>query len=303
MKLLQRLPAAIVITLGAMLCRAGAQEITSGGNAGAVTVYDAHGVLKAYDPATHQATISHDAIPGYMQAMTMAFDARSPDDFASLGPGDILSFHLCVTSRTAWIDHVVKTGATSPLLEPPGASRPVRQLIPGDSVPDVQLTDQSGKLIHLRDFKGEAIAITFIYTRCPLPTYCPLMISNFAETESLMTRMAPGGHWRLLCISMDPAHDTPTLLASFASGIHANPADWSFATGDEGKVKKFGAAFGLEFQQTGPRISHNLRTLVLDADGHLRGVYPGNAWTPQQLASDLSAAMRQSTLPAKEETP
>ncbi len=258
-----------------------------------MTVYDVHGVLKAYDPATHQATIAHDAIPGYMQAMTMAFDARKPDEFSSLSPGDILSFHLCVTARTAWIDHVVKTGVNSPVLEPPSAAAPVRELVPGDPAPDIELTDQAGKLIHVSDFKGKAVAITFIYTGCPLPTYCPLMTYNFFETQNLMNRMDAGDRWHLLSISMDPVHDTPRVLAAYALANHADAARWSIATADEAKITSFGAAFGLEFQKTDGRISHNLRTAIIDPAGRVRSIYSGNAWTPQQLAADLRAAMRE----------
>jgi protein SCO1/2 len=295
--LLRRLTLFFLAALGA-----GSSAI-QGQEAGALAVYDAHGLLKAYNPMTHQATIAHDAIPGYMQAMTMDFDARSPDEFASLSPGDILSFHLCVTASTAWIDHVLKTGVSSQVLEPPAAAVAVRELVAGDLAPDVELADENGKHIRLSDFRGEAVALTFIYTGCPLPTYCPLMTQYFSQTQGLMTRMDPGGRWQLLSISMDPAHDTPQVLAAFASACHADPAHWTFATGDESSLKHFGAAFGLEFQRTGQQISHNLRTVVLDSTGHVRSVYSGNSWTPQQLASDLRAAVRHPMPPGKQQPP
>jgi protein SCO1/2 len=293
MKLLPRLPLLPWIALCAVSAGSAAQE------AGPLAVHDAHGLLEAYNPMTHQATIAHDAIPGYMQAMTMDFDVRNPDEFASLSPGAIVTFHLCVTASSAWIDHVVKTGASSAILGPPSAIAPVRELVPGQLSPDVELTDQGGKNIRLSDFKGEAVAFTFIYTRCPLPTYCPLMNQFFSQAQSLMTRIGAGDRWRLLSISMDPAHDTPQVLSAFASAYHADPARWEFATGDEAGVKRFGAAFGLEFQRTGPRIYHNLRTVVIDATGHVRSIYSGNSWNPQQLVSDLRAAMRHPMPPGK----
>jgi protein SCO1/2 len=121
------------------------------------------------------------------------------------------------------------------------------------------------------------------------------MTQFFSQAQSLMARMDAGDRWQLLSISMDPAHDTPQVLSTFASAVHADPAHWTFATGDEST----GAAFGLVFQRTGPRIYHNLRAVVLDPSGRLYSIYSGNSWTPQQLVSDLRSAMRHPIPPPK----
>ena len=281
---------------------------TSAQAQGPVTVYQARGTLTEFDVPSNHATIECDAIPGLMGAETKSFSVHDPADFNKLIPGDILSFELCVSGIMTWVEHTTKTG-TSPnvesyLLAPRmkeaaeqaqakaksvAVVKPVR-LVAGDTAPDVELTDQSGRKIHLSDFKGDAVAITFMFTGCSVLNYCPLMSQNFENTQDLMSRMGAGDHWRLLSISMDPTRDTPSALTSFASTMHADPAHWTFATAEESKVSTFGASFGLEFERTGTQITHNLCTAVIDSSGRVHSTYYGNSWTPQQLAADLQRA-------------
>lgn len=253
-----------------------------------LSTYDVHGTLKSLDPAHHQATIAHEAIAGYMPAMTMAFDVRDWSEFQKLQPGDILNFHLCITHDTAWIEHIEKTG-TSLFIPPPATVS--RELNQGDLLPDVELVDEQNKKVHLSDYRGNTLAITFIYTGCPLPTYCPLINQNFQTAQTLLARLDPGEKWRLLSISMDPTNDTPEVLARSAENFNADEQHWTFATGNVEAIRQFGSAVGLEFVTTKGQISHNLRTIVIDADGHIRHIFRGNTWTPQELVAEMRSAL------------
>lgn len=226
-----------------------------------------------------------------MDAMTMAFDVRDPVELRGLQPGDTLAFHLCVCGDRAWIEDVRKTGrATGPLLVP--AANPSRELNAGDLLPDIELVNQRGERIRLHDFHGQVLAVTFIYTRCPLPTYCPLMSRNFQAAQALLPRLVSGENWRFLSISLDAQNDSPDVLAAYARSWQADAQHWTFATASEDAVRTLGGGVGLEFKLSNGQVYHNLRTVVVDASGRIRHIFRGNIWTPQELVAEMRSAMR-----------
>lgn len=262
---------------------------------GADVVYAVRGTLTHLDPAANQATIAHEAIPGYMEAMTMEFDLRELAAWKNFHEGDVIDFQLTVRDQQAWIEapKLVRPAAF-PLLEAPSAAATPGDLAlkPGDPMPDVTLLDQTGHAVRLRDFRGQAVALTFIYTRCPLPTYCPLMSRNFATAQSLLDRMGLAERCHFLSVSFDAAHDRPGVLADYAKTWAANPAHWTFAAADASALRPLGAGVGLEFREQDGQLVHNLRTVVIDRAGHLRKIFSGNRWTPQELAAEVQAALR-----------
>jgi protein SCO1/2 len=159
----------------------------------------------------------------------------------------------------------------------------------GDSVPDCELTDQNGRPLRLSQFKGQALALTFIFTRCPLADYCPRMTAHFAAVQRAM-----GGdkNWHLLSLSFDPEYDTPEKLLAYARAHGADTSRWTFATAKPDVVKGLGAWFGLEARMKDGLIDHNLRTVVIDAEGRVQHIFQGNTWTPQELIWELRKAMR-----------
>jgi protein SCO1/2 len=252
-----------------------------------VAIYEARGVVRQLDPQQNQATIAHEAIPGYMPAMTMAFKVRDPREFTGLRAGDLVAFHLCVTSHDAWVEQVQKIGVT-PISLVPEPPSPGRELRPGDLLPDIALTNQHGEKIRLSDFRGQVVAITFIYTRCPLPTYCPLITRNFQAAQGLLAQIGAGDNWHLLSITLDPGHDTPEVLATAAENQEADEKHWTFATSDGGTVADFGRLVGLEYTVSADgQISHNLRTVLIDSSGRMVHIFKGNSWTPQELVSEM----------------
>jgi len=167
-----------------------------------------------------------------------------------------------------------------------------RELAVGDILPDIELVTQLGGKIRVSDFRGKSLAITFIYSRCPSPELCPMVGRNFDAVQTLLTQLGAGESCRLLSVSLDAANDTPEVLAAYAKGCRADARLWTFATAREDMLRKLGDTVGLEFKRVDGRIDHNLRTVVVDANGRLRRIFRGNEWTPQELAAELRAAAR-----------
>jgi len=254
--------------------------------------YALSGQVLAVHPERDEVLLRHDAIPGFMPAMVMPFTLRDRRVPRGLQPGDLVRGVLVVSETTAFLEAVEKTGFR-PL--PPEAARALADpgaLSPGEPVPDVSLVDSGGVKRRLSDWRGRAMALTFIFTRCPLPEFCPALDRRFGELQALV-RSDPAlrSSTLLLSISFDPAFDVPEVLRKHARLLGADPTLWRFATGAASDVEAFGAAFGLSVVRDAA-ITHNLRTAVIDPSGRLVRVYTGSDWTPQDIARDLRGALK-----------
>jgi len=258
-----------------------------------VIAYQVKGVLREIRADGGKALIAHENIPGYMEAMTMRLDVRNTNELANLQPGDQITFRMLVTDTDGWIDRVNKLGTTArpEIARTTDAVLAIQELEPGALLPDCVLTNQLGQAIHLSDFKGRALAFTFIFTRCPFPTYCPRMNNNLGFAQSRLLQDTTRTNWHLLSISFDPEFDTPERLAVYANGYGQKPEHWSFATGATSDVRKLGGAFGLSFWREGALFNHNVRTVVVDAAGRIQTVFVGNAWQPDDLVKAMKTAM------------
>jgi protein SCO1/2 len=167
---------------------------------------------------------------------------------------------------------------------------PTRELAVGEVLPDIELINQLNEKIRLSDFRGQPLAITFIYSRCPSPTLCPMVSRNFDVAQTLLARMGSSEKSHLLSISLDVEHDTPEVLAAYAKTFSADSRLWTFATAREEDLRRIGAAVGLEFKHIDGRIDHNLRTVVVNSAGRIHRIFRGNAWTPQELVAELRGA-------------
>ena len=278
-----RLPLALIFTLVLPLAIAGLPEGTE--------TYDVRGLLQSYQANAEEARIAHEEIPGYMRAMTMTFRVKGRVSEGALHPGDSVRFTLHMSGKDAWIDHLQEDAAATKWPFRVEQAPVSRQLQSGDVFPDAQLIDRNGSVVHLRDFRGQPLAITFIYLGCPLPTYCPLMNSNFRSAENLLHRLGLEAQVKLLSLSMDPARDTPDRLREVALSYDAQAPNWMFASVSGDQLKRLAGATGLQFSQANGQIIHNLRTLVIDRDFRLRRSFVGNSWTPQELVAELKAAL------------
>ena len=254
--------------------------------------YRLQGQVQSIDTQHHLVIVKHEDIPGLMPAMTMPYEVEEGQAIADLAPGDLIDATLVVFSNGAHLSKIKRVGQ-APLEKPagtPSASSGFELLKPGEQVPDAAFVDQDGRKRSFAAFKGSPIVVTFIYTKCPLPTFCPLMDRHFATLQKTLKEDEALDKVRLVTVSFDPTTDTPPVLKAHAKTLGADLKRWTFLTGDRDVIDQFAARFGVSVARAmnDPRdITHNLRTAIVGADGALVKVYTGNEWTPEQILADL----------------
>jgi len=270
------------------------------------TVYQVKGVIVELEGDGKTVRIKHEEIPGYMAAMTMPFEVRDTNELAGLEAGDHVAFRMLVTDADGWIDQVRKlprpTTNNPPTTGPFRFVRDVEPLNVGDVLPEYRFTNQLGQAVSTSQFRGRALAITFIFTRCPFPTFCPRTMENFAETQRRLLALANGPtNWHLLTISFDPAFDTPAVMKAYGQIHGADPHHWTLATGALIDITAIAEQFGLSFwREPEGGLSHNLRTAVIDPAGRVQKVLIGNKWTSDELVAEMAKAAKDDGTPAVE---
>jgi protein SCO1/2 len=256
--------------------------------------YPVQGQVLEISPDHQQATVKHEEIKGFMMAMTMPYKVKDPQVLKGIAPGDLINATLVVDTNGAYFSAVTKVGE-APLEQPAPAPAPApsgAELKPGDPIPDTEFIDQNGKQKAFSTFKGSPLAVTFIYTKCPLPDFCPLMDRNFAAVQGAIKSDPALKNVQLVTISFDPATDTPAVLRKHAAELKADPKRWTFLTGDRDQIDRFAGRLGMTIARAADdptNITHNLRTAIVDADGRLVKVYTGPEWKPDQIVADLKA--------------
>ncbi len=280
----------ILVALLCSVCEERAAE--PGATVTNMRVFEVRGVVKELPPGGKSVVIKHEDIPNYMRAMTMEFRVPDTNELRELAPGDQVKFRMVVTTNEGWIEGITRIGREAVSTSAPTniiAYRPPLKM--GDTMPNVALTNELGEAISLNQFRGQALALTFIFTRCPFPEFCPRMSNQFGTTEQILSAKANAPtNWHLLSISFDPANDSPAVLKRYGEMHNYNPGRWSFATGSQGDILKLARRCDLTIQPDGAGFTHNLRTVVVDASGKVKDVLIGNEWTPEELANDLIAA-------------
>jgi protein SCO1/2 len=255
--------------------------------------YTLQGQVLSVAADRREANIKHEEIPGFMPAMTMPYKASDTRQFEQLAAGDLITATLVVVSNDAYLKDVKKVGEAPIEKAPqaaPSASSGFELLSPGEVVPNARFVDQDGKTRDLASFRDSTLVVTFIYTRCPIPTFCPLMDRHFVAIQNKLKTEPALRRVQLVSVSFDPIADTPPVLKKHAATLGADPKYWTFLTGQRDEIDRFAARFGVTVtrETTAPlEISHNLRTAIVDAKGALVKAYSGNEWTPDQLLADL----------------
>ena len=252
--------------------------------------YELTGQILAVRPERREVVITHQDIKGFMPGMTMPFTVKDTALLTGKQPGDLVTATLVVGDNAAHLSTLTTTGHAALEAAPPAPVADV--LVPGQAVTEAALVDQDGKAHPFSSFKGHRVALTFIYTRCPLPDFCPLMDRHFASIQKTIASTPTLADVRLVTVTLDPAFDKPPILAAYARRRGADKAIWSFLTGDPEDVNRFAAQFGLYVEhnpQNAIDITHNLRTAVIDPEGRLVTAHSGNLWTPAELVADLTA--------------
>jgi protein SCO1/2 len=249
--------------------------------------YHLKGKVVSVDLSSGTANVAAESIPGFMDAMTMPYPIHPPAELGRLSPGDAIEAEVVVEDDKYWLENVrvIQPAAGAPAkpgarLEPPA---------PGDLVPDFRFTNQNGERISLRQYRGQALLITFIYTRCPFPDYCPRLSRQFAEiNRQLRADPALDAKTHLLSISFDPAHDTPEVLRAYGLASAGSPParlfrHWEFAVPAAAELPELARFFGLTYLEDGALITHSMSTAVIGPDGRIAKWYHGSDWQPVEL--------------------
>jgi protein SCO1/2 len=257
-------------------------------------VYKLRGKVVSTNPATGEVTLNHDAIPGFMDAMIMPYKLKNPNILSELHPGDTITADVLVSENPnvdVLLDHIVVIAQGKPDYLPAVF---YHVPAPGDTVPDFKLRNQDGRAIHLDQFRGKMLLITFIYTRCPLPNFCPLVTHNFAVIDKqLAANPALYARTHLLCVSFDPEHDTPARLRAYGAQYVGGDsksvfAHWDFAVPSQQELLEMAKFFDVGITRgANDTITHTLSTTLIDARGKVAQFYPGNEWTPDQVVAEV----------------
>jgi protein SCO1/2 len=289
---------AAALALGLVGCKPAASATATGGSSAAETPreYSVRGVVRRVEPERRSVVVKHEEIPGFMPAMTMPFDVKEPKELNGLKPGDQISFRMLVTTNDGWIDRIQVVGSdTNAVATPPPVriTSSVPLLEAGSLLPDYTLTNELGRVIRLSEFRGQVLAFTFIFTRCPYPDFCPRMTDLFARAQKhLAGEPDAPKNVRFLSISFDPEHDTPELLRAYAERHNYDPSRWTLATGAWDQLEPLTGHFGLIFGRDVPpeKMEHNLRTVVVRPSGKIQAILPSNEWQSEDLIREIRAA-------------
>ncbi len=261
--------------------------------------YALKGTVVAVDKAKKKASIEHEDIVGYMPAMTMEFPVRADWVWDDLTKGAEIRADLVVDNAKGeyWLENIAIVAAPNANKPAPPVDENFAQI--GNDMPDFTLTNQDGKRISTRDFRGKALAVTFIYARCPLPEYCILMSKNFSDLANQLQNSDLKDKIKLLSISFDPKTDTPAKLKEYGIGYLGKDAKadftiWQLATGSDKEVKDVANFFGLRYEVDSAdktQFAHSLRTAVIAPDGKVTKIFAGNEWTPKDLLRELQKSL------------
>jgi protein SCO1 len=256
--------------------------------------YPLQGTVISVDAGQKMITVKHGDIAGLMPAMTMTYQVADPKEIATLQPGDTISGDLVVSENVGRLEKIVLVSKGDGKTAPGSTQRiPAK----GEKVPDFALVNQDGKLIHFRDFQGRTLLVTFIYTRCPLPDYCPRMNENFRAVQKLLKATPDAAKdVAFLSISFDPQHDTPAVLKHYSSIYRQSAAgersfNWQFAAPSEKDLPELAQFFGLVYEPQEAQIVHSLSTTLIGPDGKVVEWYSGNDWSPADVAQAMQATI------------
>lgn len=260
-------------------------------NQSGVRQYHIRGVVVASDPKTGSVTVDTQAIPGYMEAMTMPYTLKQPNIASELHPGDTITATLTPTPDADLLDEIVVVAQGKPDYKP---TITYNDLEPGEAIPDFKFRNQNDHMISLAQFRGKVVLLTFIYTRCPLPNFCVRMSRNFAEIDKeLQKNPQLYAKTHLLSVSFDPKYDTPKVLRSYGGAYTGRYTEetfqhWDFAAPTEKELPDVLRFFDIgATPENDKTITHSLSTVVIAPDGKLYKWYPGNDWTVQQVLVDV----------------
>lgn len=257
--------------------------------------YQLAGKVVSIDRPGLSLVINGDAVPGFMAAMAMPYKVKNASELNSLAPADSITAVIVLQNNDYWLENIrVAKHSTAPPVPTTGLHLPSS----GDSVPNFELVNQSDKHVFLNHYRGKVLLVTFIYTRCPFPDYCPRITGQFAEVNRrLEADPALDGKTHLLSISFDLQHDTPSILRQYGlrwmgSEQPAAFDHWEFAVPLAQELPGVADFFGLTYNEAGGVINHSLSTAVIGPDGRIFSWYHNAEWQASDLVKDAAEAVQ-----------
>ncbi len=254
--------------------------------------YPLQGEVIAKDAMAGEITVKHGDIPGFMSAMTMPYRVKDPSVIRELQPGDKVAAEVVVGNDPSayWLEDVRITDESGRVQEKPPAAP--HMLMPGQRVPDVSLINQDGRTIHLSDFAGRALLVTFIYTRCPMPDFCPRLSSAFAQIQKELDKTPSDyGKTHLLTVTFDPKYDKPSVLRKYGltylNGDESGFSHWDFASTNPTDLGRLAQAFGLHHEEQENQILHSMNIVLIAPDGTV-----AKSWSTDWTWTELMENMR-----------
>ena len=264
--------------------------------------YPFHGVIREVKNGGADVMVAHDAVPGFMGAMTMLFPVHAPPGvLLALSAGDTIDATLVVEESRYWLEGIRRTRGPAPAAAAAGGAPdaasaagavtpvPNRAVSVGEKVPDFELVDQTGHKVRLSEMRGEPVAVTFLYTRCPIATACPMTTAKFSRLDAMLRQK---GFGRLLVVTVDPEHDTPSVLADYGRKAGADPKRWKFLTGDPSAVADVASSFGVLYYPDHGQVVHGQAVAVVDPEGRLSTIYYGESWEAEHILRDIEKARK-----------
>lgn len=257
---------------------------------GPIKRYSLKGKVVSVDKQAGMLNVDSENIPGFMSAMIMPYEVRPQSKLDQLKAGDAITADVVVQGKKYWLENINITGTTTPA----PASSTFHVPEPGEEVPNFRLVNQDGKSVSLRDYRGHALLVTFIYTRCPFPEYCPLLAHKFTEVHE---QVRSNGRARLLSISFDPQHDTPAVLRAYGMKLVSTNGQgtfktWEFVVPSKSDLPKIANFFGLAYSNDNGAFTHSLSTAVIGPDGRVFKWYHGSDWQTAEAVKDITAALQ-----------
>jgi protein SCO1/2 len=257
--------------------------------------YPLQGEVVGKNIVTNEITVKHGDIPGFMPAMAMPYRVKNPAVVQELQPGDKIAADVVIGKDPSdyWLEDVRITDESARGQAKPSAAP--RMLMPGDRAPDLALINQDGRKIHLSNFAGKALLVTFIYTRCPMPNFCPRLSSQFARIhDELKKNSGDYANTHLLTVSFDPKYDTPAVLRKYGlaylDGDESGFSHWDFASTKPGDLARVAQAFGLQYEEEDNQITHNMSIVLIAPDSTVAKFWSTD-WTWTELMQSMQQAV------------
>lgn len=254
--------------------------------AGPDRIFTVRGTIRA-PYADGAISIQHEPIPGFMPAMTMPFYTELAE-VRDLVPGDVVVFEFRVgeRSRATKFRKVGRADSDTTATRKKNATPTVRRLREGDAVPAFTLLDQAGKTMTADDLRGRPTILTFIFTRCPVPEFCPLIGKKFQALQAQLART--NSEARLVSLTIDPEHDRPDVLRKYGESLGADFERWRFATGTPAQIEQLARLFAVRTERNGASLDHTLATALIGLDGKVIEIWRGNGWKPEEIVAKLN---------------